>query len=236
MRPCWSHSSPLRSKPGGLHRPSPAGRSRTCLSPRIRRVPFRPAPAGKQFRRLESNQLPPVFSGMLYPLSYTGARASGQIPHSFEDRAAVKHGLPWNPPSPCPLPLKGERVVSVGTKQMNATAARRCFSTLTWIRTRNGGFEARNDIRFTIRAVRGRAPSAGFEPAISGLKGRRPLRRHHEGELFPQDLSGRSRTCIAATGGWVTATWARQCPADRNDPEHTLSKRPRWDLNPRPPR
>ena len=24
-------------------------------------------------------------------------------------------------------------------------------------------------------------PSAGFEPAISGLKARRPLRRHHEG-------------------------------------------------------
>ena len=28
---------------------------------------------------------------------------------------------------------------------------------------------------------------AGFEPAISGLKGRRPLRRHHEDVSYPLD-------------------------------------------------
>ena len=41
--------------------------------------------------------------------------------------------------------------------------------------------------------------SAGFEPAISGLKDRRPLRRHHEdmGERVP----GGSRTRLTAVGG-----------------------------------
>jgi hypothetical protein len=42
--------------------------------------------------------------------------------------------------------------------------------------------------------------SAGFEPAFSGLKGRRPLRRHHE-DNHPSSVSGRSRTCTANAGG-----------------------------------
>jgi hypothetical protein len=56
---------------------SPAGRSRTYLNPRIRRVLLRPAPAGYERPVRESNPSPPVDSRRATPASSQGTRVSG---------------------------------------------------------------------------------------------------------------------------------------------------------------
>ena len=135
--------------------PSPAGRSRTYLNPRIRRVPGRSATAGKRPVR-GLNPSHPVDSRAGTPASSQGGKdgrirtLSARVGAALLSQEHILILVVWR---------ASRRKPDVDNVQHGGLTLRRSPSTPTRTRTRNPSFEARNDFRFTIgvcRSSRGR--------------------------------------------------------------------------------